>query len=132
VNSAQYQQLVETRQERRRLKPAPDDRLYVGVRSVEEGAVLLYIDDRDLPGRKLPLLPSLRLVNHSPTGFEWGYAGSGPAQTALALLLDATGDPDVARGRHQQFKFEVVANFGREEWKLSANSVRKWVNTGAL
>ena len=33
-------------------------------------------------GRKLN--PRLDLFNHSPTGFEWGYGGSGPAQTALA------------------------------------------------
>lgn len=26
------------------------------------------------------------LVNHSPTGFCWGYGGSGPAQAALAIL----------------------------------------------
>ena len=29
----------------------------------------------------------------APTGFESGYAGSGPAQLALALLLDTTGEP---------------------------------------
>src|SRR5262245_1194599 len=37
---------------------------------------------RDLPAR-------LDLRSHSPTGFEWGYGGSGPAQLALALLADA-------------------------------------------
>jgi peptide/nickel transport system substrate-binding protein len=31
---------------------------------------------------------------HSPTGLEWGYGGSGPADTALAILLDATGEAD--------------------------------------
>ena len=36
-----------------------------------------------------PLDPRLDLANHSPTGFEWGYGGSGPAQLALALLADA-------------------------------------------
>lgn len=30
---------------------------------------------------------SLRIRNHSPDGFAWGYAGSGPAQFALALLM---------------------------------------------
>ena len=32
-----------------------------------------------------PLNPRLDLYNHSPTGFEWGYCGSGPAQLALAI-----------------------------------------------
>lgn len=32
-----------------------------------------------------------RIVYHSPTGFEWGYAGSGPADLALNILADASG-----------------------------------------
>ncbi len=30
-------------------------------------------------------------VWHSPSGFEWGYGGSGPADLALNILLAATG-----------------------------------------
>lgn len=33
-----------------------------------------------------PLPPRNDLVDHSPDGFSWGYAGSGPSQLALALL----------------------------------------------
>ena len=32
-------------------------------------------------------------VLHSPSGFAWGYNGSGPAETARCLLLDALDDP---------------------------------------
>src|SRR5512135_81505 len=28
------------------------------------------------------------LVKHSPTGFSWGYGGSGPADLALSILRD--------------------------------------------
>ena len=52
---------------------------------------------------------SLELVNHSPSGFEWGYSGSGPAQLALALLLDYTDDEDVALAEYMDFKTEVVS-----------------------
>lgn len=31
------------------------------------------------------------VVRHSPTGFAWGYAGSGPADLARSLLVDALG-----------------------------------------
>lgn len=31
---------------------------------------------------------SLEIREHSPTGFEMGYGGSGPAQSALAITLD--------------------------------------------
>jgi hypothetical protein len=32
------------------------------------------------------------VVKHSPTGMGWGYAGSGPADTARSLLIAALGD----------------------------------------
>ena len=42
--------------------------------------------------------PRLDLRNHSPSGFEWGYGGSGPAQLALALAADVLGDDEAALG----------------------------------
>ena len=63
-----------------------------------------------------PLNPRLDLWNHSPTGFEWGYGGSGPAQLALALLSDHLDDDDQALELHHEFKREVVAKFGRRGW----------------
>ena len=42
---------------------------------------------KDGPGGPYhPLHKRLDLANHSPTGFSWGYGGSGPAQLALAIL----------------------------------------------
>ena len=61
-------------------------------------------------GKKLDLAASLKIVNHSPTGFCWGYAGSGPAQLALAMLLDYfNGDRERALAIYQDFKFKVIA-----------------------
>lgn len=61
-------------------------------------------------GKTLSLEASLRIVNHSPTGFCWGYNGSGPAQLALAILLDHfNGDRERAVALHQDFKFEVIS-----------------------
>lgn len=61
---------------------------------------------------------SRKIRDHSPTGFEWGYGGSGPAQTALALCLDFTGDPEIAQMVYQDVKFEIVSKFG-DSWDLS-------------
>lgn len=36
--------------------------------------------------------PLRHIVRHSPTGMTWSYAGSGPADLALSLLVDALGD----------------------------------------
>ena len=38
--------------------------------------------------KPLSPLKSQSIVNHSPDGFNWGYLGSGPAQLALAILLE--------------------------------------------
>ena len=47
------------------------------------GRVSVVVD-----GISWPLDPRYDLQNHSPTGFAWGYAGSGPSQLALAILAD--------------------------------------------
>lgn len=57
----------------------------------------------------------LDLSNHSPTGFCWGYAGSGPAQAALAILADYLGDDQRALLLHQDFKARVLAGLPMDQ-----------------
>lgn len=76
------------------------------------------------PACPLPLRLDLR--NHSPTGFAWGYAGSGPAQLALALLADALGDDELALQHYQEFKRRVVAGWGAA-WQLTATEIQRFV-----
>ena len=81
----------------------------------------------------LPLEPSRKLRDHSPTGFSWGYCGSGPAQLALALLLDATSIPETAERWYQTFKAEIVAGWASSEgWVLFRSDILNWlqVNEG--
>jgi hypothetical protein len=61
-------------------------KLYQG-RRYDSGAEVLVISDKG----KYPLPRRNDVSNHSPDGFEWGYGGSGPAQLALALCIDALG-----------------------------------------
>lgn len=70
-------------------------------------------------GQPLPLGPSLKLHNHSPTGFNWGYGGSGPAQLALALLMKFTGNE--AQKYYQQFKFSWIAGLPRTDFIKTVN-----------
>ena len=72
-----------------------------------------------------PLNPRLDLWNHSPTGFEWGYGGSGPAQLALALLADHFADDAQALHLHQEFKFRVVAHLPHRGWTLTSEQISK-------
>ena len=70
-----------------------------------------------------PLDPRYDLRNHSPTGFAWGYGGSGPAQLALALCADALGDDGRAEGVYQEVKFRLVAGLPAGGWALSEREV---------
>jgi hypothetical protein len=74
-----------------------------------------------------PLNPRFDLWNHSPTGFEWGYGGSGPAQLALALLADCLGDDERACVLHQEFKRKVVANLHGRGWTMTSLEIQAWV-----
>lgn len=76
-------------------------------------------------GRTLDPARSQAIWNHSPDGFEWGYHGSGPAQLALALVLDATGSPHLARHVYQAFKRRTVAAWG-DSWSITAGEVQEW------
>jgi len=79
-------------------------------------AVIVTVD-----GRRLN--PRLDLWNHSPTGFEWGYAGSGPAQLALAIVADHLGNDDQALNLYQRFKWTVVAELPHREWILTSEEI---------
>ncbi|KKN11984.1 hypothetical protein LCGC14_1020970 [marine sediment metagenome] len=63
---------------------------------------------------KLSHKPSLALWNHSPVGFQWGYGGSGPAQLALAILLDFTNAQELSVRLHQKFKAAFITRSGKK------------------
>lgn len=70
-----------------------------------------------------PLPWRLDLENHSPTGLEWGYGGSGPAQLALALIADATGNGRRACKYHQDIKWRIVAKLPYDAWTLTRDDI---------
>ncbi len=70
----------------------------------------------------LPMCLDIR--NHSPTGFEWGYGGSGPAQLALALVADCMGRDLAVPTIYQHVKFKLVANFRVDTWTLTEEDLR--------
>ena len=73
---------------------------------------------------------SLAIWDHSPDGFSWGYGGSAPAQLALAILLDATGDADFAVEWHQDFKWKYIAKLNSfVGWIMTVAFVEEWAAT---
>ena len=65
------------------------------------------------------------LLSASPSGFEWGYGGSGPAQLAIATLAHAYDDA-VAGDLYQRFKREVVSELPEEGWTLTKQDLDAW------
>lgn len=66
---------------------------------------------------------SCKVFNHSPDGFNWGYGGSGPAQLALAILLEEGLTEDEACRWHQTYKSEVISRLPRDGWQITTYDV---------
>lgn len=101
------------------LGPCPFvDRAYRGARTSQGARV--FVEDRAAGvTRKLK-----HLIYHSPTGLEWGYAGSGPSDLARSLLADFVGF-DPRPEFYQAFKFAIVARLPEEGWQLEASELRQ-------
>jgi Family of unknown function (DUF6166) len=94
-------------------------KIYHGSRT-EDGAAVVVEENDEFRG----LDPRYDLRSHSPTGFEWGYSGSGPAQLALALAADVLGDDEKAQDVYQQLKFKLIGGLPDHGWILSEERIR--------
>lgn len=91
-------------------------------------------------------------AKHSPDGFSWGYAGSGPTDLARCLLIDHLGNEawcsscggrgsngcDECWGEqtsfksslYQAFKFDFVAKWPQTgSWSLTAAEIDQWIDS---
>lgn len=66
------------------------------------------------------------IERHSPDGFNWGYGGSGPADTALSILTDCLGERE-ASILYQLFKWAFVAHWG-EEFSITEKEIKDWAS----
>ena len=95
--------------------------IYKGTRTSQ--GCIVTVDDE-------PLDPRPDLHDYSPTGFEWNYAGSGPAQLSLAILahhyrdkLTLPSGDNMALRLCQRFKQEAIAKFPLEGFEIDTNYV---------
>lgn len=98
-----------------------DTVVYRGIRTPHGAGV--HVQHGALGSAVRPLPMRLDLRSHSPTGFEWGYLGSGPAQLALALCADALQDDRRAQRVYQDFKALVVSVFRASDFTISRADV---------
>lgn len=123
-------------------------KVYSGTRvfdreSMTHGEVSVVVENvgDDGPSERRPLA---HISYHSPDGFEWGYAGSGPADLALAILADYFEESaefvlaalrsmwtprSKAAALHQSFKEGCVATEHRDEWLLPSDEIEAWLQT---
>ena len=83
----------------------------------ESSGVVVTVDGRPLKHR----------VRHSPTGFEWGYLGSGPSDLALSILWDFMGH-EPKRVKYMKFKKQFVGQWG-DEWEITEEDLYTWLES---
>lgn len=96
---------------------------YVGTRTRKHSGPCVSVAVVEEDHSSHPLDDGFEFVRHSPTGFEWGYNGSGPAQLAFAILHDHFGDPKPARDLYQLFKAKVIAALPHDSWELTTAEI---------
>jgi len=67
------------------------------------------------------------IKRHSPTGYEWGYEGSGPAELALNILYAVTGDEAVAARYYQEFKRQFIARVPQPGGVIKRAEILEWL-----
>jgi len=67
------------------------------------------------------------IVDSSPSGFEFGYKGSGPSDLALNILAPAIGEED-ARRLHLQFRDDLIATIPRQGGTITAAQIHGWLD----
>src|SRR5215217_8434842 len=83
-----------------------------------------------------------RHVHYAPTGFDWGFGGSGPADLALDVLAlflplapeatsvalrDGSSVSEAAWALHQEFKYDLIATLPRSGGDISVQTIRAWI-----
>jgi len=104
---------------------------------IECGIILRRVGDQTYTN-----IPHI-VIHHSPTGFEWGYGGSGPADLALnicEIVLNKLGYEgervkcyegdcwDKAWLLHQEFKRQFVATADRDNATIPYDAIVEFVN----
>ena len=66
------------------------------------------------------------VVRHSPTGFEFGYLGSGPSDLARSILYDLDYDAEKIESWYHDFKKEFIANQEGESFIICEDAIQLW------
>lgn len=104
-------------------------KIYSGIRlNPVEGVssnIMITVHEQFEDKKFLPVGDLKHRVFHSPSGFEWGHVGSGPADLARSILWDLL-EEEPSLGVYQEFKRHFVANWG-DNWEINSKEIRDWI-----
>ena len=105
------------------------NRIFQGFAQINPFSREVLIIDENLTAKILRPERSQAVKNHSPDGFNWGYAGSGPAQLALAMLLEVTNDEAKALAHYHNFERQVIASITSQttNWEIEEQKIIAWL-----
>lgn len=115
---AAYQQAAEERSQIERKRP---HHVYQGIRAIDDVHDTQVLVD----GQPLPMTDLAQ--RKSPSGFEWGFGGSGPAALAHSILVHEFGADEAELLSFQDFKWAVVATLDYQGWTLTSPEIRQAV-----
>lgn len=100
--------------------------VYCGVKGIGEGA-------RNAVWRRgveFTNVASLRCIEYTRNGWQWGAINAGARQLAYALLLDILKSRAAADKGHKAFCRAIIAQLPAQ-WVLTGGQVRAWYQTAS-
>lgn len=104
---------------------------YEAIRTVDGVNAFVVVQNGDEVTNRTPLP---HIVKHSPTGFEKGYGGSGPADLAFSILTHwfmsykfTKAEAMKEAGKHyQNFKWSFIATSCNKRFCISDSVIEDW------
>ncbi len=107
----------------------PLETQYRGQRRPQDGRAIVLVTRGRSFERLLTPGPSQVVLEYCRGDFfEWGYGGAGPAQLALAILLDFLRDRELAVSYSEAFKWAYVAEWHEPRWQISGAEIVAWLH----
>jgi hypothetical protein len=78
--------------------------------------------------KSLKVKPLFHAIRHSPTGFNYGYLGSGCADLARSILLDMQYTEESVDDCYQAFKIRYISsvNIDQAEFTIPEDAIKVW------
>lgn len=98
-------------------------KVYKGHKDHAYGGQIVFVTSDDEAVRPHELV---NVGEHSLDGFNWGYAGSGPADLAFSILADFLETREIAPAVYQMFKNDFISK-ADDELRITGDQILDWL-----